>query len=411
MLVSRIIVVGLGVALAAACGKDSSGPSARVASVTAVAGDSQVGSLGQQLEFALTFTVLDSTGHAIRGVAVPWTVSPAGTATFTPQNSTSDVNGIVSTQVRLGADTGVLTITATLPNFAPVIFHVLALDPCRFGVTIPIPSSTVNAALRSFDCNRGGWYYDYYILDTPAGQTNLRLTMASDTFDTWIDFYRQADGTYAGFDDDVSRGVITNSQFDAVLPQESWVIGANSYDPASTGPYVLSAALRSSALNGCREVWVVDGAALTDTLKTTDCADSTGTPRYYEVARIWADAGAALTLAAHSTAVNPKLTLYRLETNYSRTLIATNDDSIAGFTNAYLPVTIATTAPYDILVSTSAAGETGAYTLDVTAIPPPSAPARASSRWGRMRSLQAIAGARTRLPRWPKPLPLGGGRR
>ena len=415
MTTSRIALISVvvGAAIAAACGKDSSGPSARVAAVTAIAGDSQIGSLGQQLEFALSFTVLDSTGHPIRGVSVPWTVSPAGTATFAPQTSTSDVNGLVATQVRLGADTGVLTITANVPNFTPVVFHVLSLDPCLFGITLPIPGATVNAALRAGDCNRGGWYYDYYLMDTPPGQTNVRVSMASDTFDTWIDFYRQADGSYAGFDDDIVRGTITNSQFDAVLPEGSWVIGANSYDPASTGPYVLSASTRSAALNGCREVWVVGGVSVTDTLKATDCADTTATPRQYEVARIWADASTALTLSLHSTALNPKLTLYRLETNYSRTLIATNDDSIAGFTNAYLPVTVAQSAPYDILVSTSAPGELGAYTLDVTAVPPASAPARAGtgSAWERMGALRAITAERTRLPRWPKPLPLRGGRR
>jgi hypothetical protein len=402
----------LGAAVAGACGKDSSGPSARVATVTAIAGDSQVGSLGQQLEFALSFTVLDSTGHPIRGVSVPWTVSPAGGATFAPQTSTSDGNGVVATQVRLGADTGVLTITANVPNVAPVVFHVLSLDPCLFGIALPIPGATVNAALRAGDCNRGGWYYDYYLLDTPAGQTNLRVSMASDTFDTWIDVYVQSDGSYAGFDDDIIRAVNTNSQFDAVLPEASWVIGANSYDPASTGPYVLSTSIRSFALNGCREVWVVGGVSVTDTLKTTDCADSTAMPRRYEVARIWADASTALTFAVHSTAMNPMLTMYRLETNYSRTLIATNDDSIAGFTNAYLPVTVAQSAPYDILISTSAPGELGAYTLDVTAVPPASAPARVTrSAWERMRALRAITAERTRLPRWPKPLPLRGGRR
>ena len=414
MSVARMSGFALAAAVAFACG-EKSGPSARVASVTGIAGDSQVGALGATLDFALSFTVLDAGGRAIRGVAVPWTVAPAGAATFTPATSTSDAIGVVSTSVRLGSQTGELTISANVPNFTPVVFHVLSLDPCLFGIVMPIPASTTNAALTTTDCNVSGWYYDYYLLDTPPGQTNLRVSMASTAFDTWVDFYHQADGAYTGFDDDIVRIQITNSQFDAVLPEDSWVIGANSYDPGTTGPYVLSTAIRSSALNGCREVWVVDGVSMTDTLQASDCADSSVTPRHYEVARIWANAGTALTLAMHSAAFDPKLTLYRLEPNYTRSLVATNDDSTAGFTNAYLPVTVATTAPYDVVVGTSAPGALGAYTLDVSAIAPTGTTAAgaagAPSAWERMRSLQQIAAARARLPRWPKPLPLGGGRR
>ena len=88
--------IALLAALALACGGDgATGPSA--ASVTGIVGDSQVAPTGAPLAFPLSFVVLGSSGQPMQGVSVSWTVTPAGRAAFSPQTSTSNALGEVTT--------------------------------------------------------------------------------------------------------------------------------------------------------------------------------------------------------------------------------------------------------------------------------------------------------------------------
>jgi hypothetical protein len=197
--------------------------------------------------------------------------------------------------------------------------------------------------------------------------------MSSPNFDTYIDLWTAA-GPYVAFDDDIILGVQSNSQLDAVLPAGQYIIGANSYDTLATGGYSIIAAARTGAMNGCRPVWVVRGVTFSDSVKATDCADSAATPRNYDVARIVALSGTVLTITERSTAMNPALALYQFNpaaaVATSRTLVAANDDSLAGTnTNAFISYTV-TAAPgafFDIIIGTSAGGESGAYTLEISA--------------------------------------------
>lgn len=357
---------------ALACG-DSSGPGKRAASVTGIAGDNQSAPTGAQLAFPLSFTALGSDGLPIQGVSVSWSVTPSGAAILTPPTSTTDVNGVASTAVRLGTTPGQVTIQATLSGVSPVVYHVTVLDPCAVAFTYNV-GETVNGALSTTDCNFNaqGWYYDFYALTFPPGQQSFRISMRS-TFDTWIDFF-SADGRLVGFDDDSILGVEQNSQLDVILPGDtSYIIGANSFDRFTTGAYTLTTTARPAALNGCRQVWVARGVTVSDSITNSDCADSSATPLHYDVARIVVysgTTGTVLTLSARSTAINPTLALYQLNlaNNYARTLVASNDDSLAGSnTNAFIQYNVTANNIYDIIVGTSAAGETGAYTFDVSA--------------------------------------------
>ena len=86
-----------------------------------------------------------------------------------------------------------------------------------------------------------------------------------------------------------------------------------------------------------------------------------------------------MAIAERSGAIDPKVALYRVTgtsgTGYTRELVASNDDSAAGNSNAFLADSITVSAPYDIVFGASTAGQTGAYTFDLTAVPPASAPA------------------------------------
>jgi hypothetical protein len=285
-----------------------------------------------------------------------------------------------------------------------VVYHATALDPCAYAAPYVL-GDTVSAALAITDCNFGnaGWFYDFYQIVLPVGQQSIRISMHAnfpapsqapgDSNDTWIDFFSLA-GPLVAFDDDsVLGGGVTdrgrNSQLDIILPGGSYIIGPNSFNQFTTGAYTLTAVPRAAAMNGCRQVWVARGVTVSDSLTAaTDCADSSATPRYYDVARVQLEPGSVLTISAHSTAINPSLTLYRiLDLNqYTRSQVAQNDDSAAGNSAAFIKFTATLRGPYDILISSSAPGETGAYTFDVSSSATSATPVAPISRdrapWG-----------------------------
>jgi len=356
---------------ALACG-DSSGPGPQAASVTGIAGDNQQAARGTLLPFPLSFTALGSNGQPIQGVSVSWSVTPTGGAAFSAQTSQTDVNGVATTNVTLGSTLGAITIQANVSGVPPVVYHATVLDPCAFATTHNV-GETATGALTTIDCNLNGagWYYDFYAIALPPGQHSLRISMRSSTFDTWVDLFNES-GQGVAFDDDSILGIAQNAQLDVILTGDTtYLIGANSFDRFTTGGYTVSTVARSAAMNGCRQVWVVRGVTVSDSITNSDCADSTATPRRYDVARmvvLGSAAGSVLTLSARSTVINPTLTLYRVGNNYARTLVASNDDSLAGSnTNAFIQYSVTDTSVFDILISTSATGETGAYTFGVSA--------------------------------------------
>jgi hypothetical protein len=358
-------------ALGLACGGDSgTGPSA--ASVTGIAGDNQSAPRGQALPVPLSFTALNSSGQPAQGVAVTWSASPTSAATFAPATTTTDANGVASTSVLLGTTLGQITLQASLNGVSPVTYHATVLDPCTFFNSYAI-GQTVNASLATTDCLRTNWYYDYYAFDLPPGQQSIRIKMrGSGNFDdTFLDLYTAA-GFIAAFDDDSILGVpgARNSQLDIILPGDTtYTIGANSFDAFATGAYTLSSENRPALMNGCRAVWVMRGVSVSDSIKATDCADSSATPKYYDVARIVVFAPTVLTLSMKSTTLNPALALYQLNPgSYGRTLVASNDDSLAGSnTNAFVQYSVTANNFYDIIIGTSTGGETGSYTFEVSA--------------------------------------------
>jgi len=363
------VAIAVMIAAAAACGSSTdAGPVA--ASVTGIAGDSQTATTGAALAFPLSLVALGANGQPAQGVHVTWSATPSAGASFTPATSTTDVNGAAATTATLGSVVGNITIHAAVPGVADVVYHATALDRCTYLAPYAL-GQTVNAALTTNDCNyrNAGWYYDFYALDLPVGQQSIRIAMNSTVFDTWVDFW-SVDGPLFGFDDDVALGTVPNSQLDIVLPGGSYVIGANSYNPGTTGAYSVSATARPAGMNGCRQVWVARGVTVNDSLTATDCADSSATPHYYDVARIQLTQGSVLTISMHSTAINPHLALYRITdlNSYPRSLVVQNDDSSAGNPTAFIKDTVALTGPYDIVISSSAPGEIGAYTFDVSSL-------------------------------------------
>jgi hypothetical protein len=398
------IALAAGIAAAIACG-DSSGPSgARAASVTGVAGDSQVSTPGSALAFPLSLVALGSNGQPIQGVTVTWTVSPAGSAIFAPASSPTDVNGVASTNVTLGASIGTLTISANVNGLSSaVVYHALVLNPCLFASSYTV-GDTASGRLRTTDCNfqSQGWFYDFYGLVLPSGTQSLRIRVKSTVFDTYVDLFRDSDGRHMAFDDDSILGIVQDAQLDVILPGDTYVMGANSFLPGDTGSYILYAVPRPVAMNGCRQVWVVGDVTVADSITNSDCADSSATTKHYDVARVVIYSGTAFSIWARSSAVNPTLALYQINPNtYARSLIQANDDSVGGgTTTAYINYNPVSSGYYDILIGTSTGGETGAYTFELSVVETLSArrsPTATGREFWRGRSLLPGRAARPKL--------------
>jgi len=384
----RFVPVALAaMVFAAGCG-NGNGPGVTAASVTGIAGANQTAPTGTALAFPLSLVALGSGGQPVQGVPVTWSVTPTGSATFNPLTSTTDASGSAVTNVTTGTFIGAINIHAAVPGVPDVVYNETVVDPCFYLAPYTF-GTTVNGILSSADCNRSnfGYYYDFHGFTLPAGQHNIRISMHS-TFDTWLDFWSGA-GPYIAFDDDSILGAQPNSQIDIVLPGADYIIGASSFDPRVTGSYSLSTSTRTTAMNGCRQVWVTRGVSVSDSITTSDCADSSVTPHYYDVARIIVFAGTVLSIAERSTAMNPSLALYKVrpDSGYRRHLVAANDDSSATNTNAFIAFAVDTSNIYDIIIGTSAGGETGAYTFDVlastTLSPRVSAPRPSARDWWR----------------------------
>lgn len=382
---------------AAACGGDSTGPGASAASVTGVAGDNQTAPTGATL-VPLSFTALNSSGQPAQGVHVTWSVSPSGAVSFSPRDSTTDASGSTSTTVTTTSVVGNVTISAKVTGVPDVVYHVTVLDPCSFLTPLAL-GQTINGRLATTDCSDGFFLYDFYKLSISAGQQNVRVDMHADTNDTYLVMFSGISPfPFIAFNDDsiLTRAGARNSQLDIVLPVGDYIVGATSFGQLDRFAYSVAASSRPASMNGCREVWVVSGVTVTDDISALDCTDSSATPRHYDVARIFVPAGNDLSLSEHSTAINPSLALYRLidtlasdttNPSYVRQFVTSNDDSSATNTNAFISFTVDTSNYYDVIISTSAGGETGAYTFSVGVAASPSArypePANRAREWWR----------------------------
>ena len=365
------------VAVLMSCGGDSGGPPSGAASVTGISGDNQTGPTGAQLAFPLGMIVLGSNGQPVSGVVVSWSV-PIGQATLAQTLDTSDVNGAAGTAVTLGAQTGQLVVRATIPGIAaPVDFHVTVVNPCTFRPVQPVPGN-VNGQLTNLDCDLtgGGWLYDLYDL-TSGTQRGVTTTMSSTAFNTYLEIFTIRNGffEYVALNNDADSNT-TNATIHLIhAPVAPAILGANTDSAGATGPYTLTTATRPQTLGGCvDEVWITRGVTIPENIATTDCPDSTpGGVFYGDVAGIIVYNGSVLTISQRSTAINPFLTLFQVD-SLGLTGVASNDDSSGTNTNAFIQYPVTTTAIYVIIASTSAAAQTGAYTLDVSSSLTASAP-------------------------------------
>jgi hypothetical protein len=350
---------------AIACGGgDPTGPKA--SSVTGIAGDNQVGNQGGQLPFPLSLVVLGSNGQPAQGITAAWSVT-TGTASLSSSQSTSDVNGTAQTSVTLGGQVGNVTVRATIPGVAtPVDYHLTVVQSCAFYAPHTVPG-TVNGIITTLDCNwrNQGWYYDFYEL-TPAVQQGVNTTMSA-TFDTYLEFWEvRGDSLYPVAGNNDANAGTTNATIQTITAAGDYLIAANTNVQFTTGPYTLTTTVRPQTLTGCSEIYLTRGVTISDNIATADCADTvSGNVFYSDQAGIVAFSGTVLTISQHSTAVNPFLTLFMVDST-GLVAVASNDDSSATNTNAFIQYPVTQSALFVVVPGTASAGETGAYTLAIS---------------------------------------------
>jgi len=357
---------------AVACGGDSLGP--KVGSITGMFGDNDSVLTGGTL--SIGFTVLDGQGYPLKGAKVTWTVTPTTAASINPTAQTSDSIGNVSTVVRAGSAVASFTVSASLNGVAPVDFHLKSIDPCHYSTVLTL-GDTVTGALSTTDCRVYAgpvfYFYDYYQLNLPPGQQSIRINEFSNRIDPYVEFYRST-GELLGWNDDIQPGVIQTSQFDVILGSGgSFVVAATSFDPDTTGTYTLIAKPRPTTLSGCHDAWMTPGATITDTIRSTDCADSL--MNYSDIIYMYMQASEVIRVAERSSVVNPRLKLYNANFAAQRfDSVAANDDSASGNPNAYIAYTVPANGWYLLQIGTAAPADTGEYTLAFDANTGPTAP-------------------------------------
>jgi len=138
------------------------------AAITKVSGDNQSGTVSTVLAARLGVKVADSTGAAVPGVIVTFTVTPAGAATVNPSPAITLNDGTVTATVALGSTAGPITIQATatgIPGAAgSVSFSLTALASnaptilpagiASSGLSVPpVTSLSPNAIVSIFGSN------------------------------------------------------------------------------------------------------------------------------------------------------------------------------------------------------------------------------------------------------------------
>jgi uncharacterized protein (TIGR03437 family) len=100
------------------------------AGLSIVSGNNQSGNTGATLAAPLVVKVVDSTGKAIPGVIVSFTVNPSGAATVSPSPAITLNDGTVSAMVTLGATAGGVTVSVSAAGLASVaMFSLTAISP------------------------------------------------------------------------------------------------------------------------------------------------------------------------------------------------------------------------------------------------------------------------------------------
>lgn len=356
-----------------------------------VSGDAQQAPPGDTLTQPLTVRVLDAFGNPVPNAAVSFTTSDGGA--FVPPQPTTNAEGQAQTRWVLGADTTRVnqTATASVQGAGSVMFSAVARDPCAERVPYAI-GDTATGRLESGDCQpfTDGTFVDIYGL-TLSEQGRYEFTLSSTEFDTYLLVYSATTGLPLAVNDDASGGT-TDSRIALLARPGEYLVVPNSFSPAS-GTYTLGSARLSEQFQGCQATWTTAGVTTTQQLASDDCTFAEIPATFDQFAIVLAP-GDTLTVDMASTDFDARIDLYG-----SSGRAATASGGGAG-TDARLQFVAGGSqlASYVIVATAESAGQTGAYTLGVSASGAAGASLRAAP------ASRVAPGLRSGLTPWLEPL-------
>lgn len=340
-------------ALQLSCGGDSSGPGPVATTLEANSSTSFSSPPSGPVADRPSVIVRDGNGDLLAGVPVTFTVT-AGGGTVTGGTQTTNSAGVATVgSWVLGSVPGPNTLTASTGNLPPIVFTASSIDPCTVAAPHTL-GATTQGNLTTGDCRLiDGTYVDFYETSVPGG---TYLFNQASSFDTYLYILNVA-GVPVAFNDDIVLGENTNSRIKAILPPGSYILAANSWEPA-TGAYTLSSATTTPEVTNCEEVFVTKGISTTQSLQPTDCART----RLFDDYIIFLDDARSVTVTMSSSAVDSYLSVVRF--GAEGTILADNDNRGDGSNDARLVFTAPQAGLYFIRAGSAGSGSsTGPYTL------------------------------------------------
>jgi hypothetical protein len=246
---------------------------------------------------------------------------------------------------------------------------VLALAPAAAAQQVAISAGqTVNGTLTASSPKMDdGSHYQLYTYHGRAGE-HLTITLRSSAFDAYLAFGKMVNGELDAQDTDDDGAGGTDAKIETTLTADGdYVIRANTLSEGETGAFTLSvsngpapasASVKASFRGSISVGQTVNGALSSSDPKADD--DS-----YYQLWSFQGRAGQTVTIDLKSSAFDAYLAVGRL--NNGSFDENDSDDDGGGGTDARIVFTPSADGTYAIRANTLAAGETGAYTLSVTA--------------------------------------------
>jgi hypothetical protein len=222
--------------------------------------------------------------------------------------------------------------------------------------------SSVDSQLAATDCQLSdGSFVDFYAVTIPTAGIYI-FNQTSSVFDTYLAFLTSGN-VLVGINDDY-LSTSTDSRLKVIVPAGSYFIGANSFDPNTTGNYSLSSAASTAEVANCEDVFVVPGITTPQSLATTDCSTNGFLSDEYV---IFLSPGQSVTVSMTSSTLDSYV---EIRSNGNPAVLASNDDIDGTTKDARVTYSVptggTTTGAFFIIAAASrVAGATGAYTLSV----------------------------------------------
>lgn len=204
-----------------------------------------------------------------------------------------------------------------------------------------------------------GSYYDLYRYDSPGNETVV-VVLESDDFDAYLMVGTLNDGTFTSMDMDDDGAGGTNSRLEVRLEKAgTYYFRANTIAADETGSYTIRLSASDSAPT---DRMLTLGQRVSGTLTASSLTASDDT--YYDAYLIRGVPNTTVSISLESDDFDAYLVIGLPGDDFES---IESDDDGAGGTNSRLVYTFPDSRIYEIRANTLSEGETGSYTLSISA--------------------------------------------